>query len=535
VASWWGEPGRAGWAPDLWLGAAPPQSLAGLAVGGWTLDEPGRAPVAMPWPGVMVARSPLAWFDSLAVDPARGGWDGYGAGLAGARALSFGGGRRMRGTFTLVSGTPDIDETVLSLDRGDSLSGMGADLQSGQRGGAGALDLMGRHVWDVHGRLTRGRHRFAASFAQRGAASQLRGNEQEAVRGESGLLDYRYRAGADWATVRVLRGHDGHESFGGLLAWSRRDAQQTGADVEAGRDRGAEGVAARFRWRHDKVGRIGDGAFERETAAWWGATSGWIPLAAGRLTAAVGGGHHASIGGFDVAPDVTWEGRIGSLQSRFGAGRTLAPVWSDVAPGVDPFLQSTWSANAAAEWKPPGSLNAGILVLGGRTHDRALVARLPLEEQWLRAGLRADRPWSFTLVQGHAGWSTARYGVGAEGFVLGRTETPLQPDVDPASAARAFAESHFHAFQGDLGVVLRGAVEFIGRRMSETTPSVELPSYASFDATAEFTLADVVIVIQGRHLEDRPRAETWIDSAIGSLARGPGREVRFALTWRLLN
>jgi hypothetical protein len=536
VASWWGEAGRPGWAPDLWLGAAWPQALAGLAVGGWRLSEPGRAPQGMPWPGVVVARSPLAGVDSLVVEPEDGGWTGYAGALTELRALSLPKGRHTRATFGLLSGSPNVDENALVVERGDSLSGMLAENQTGRRGDVGPYDLLGRHRWGVSGRSTRGRHQFDGSFAQRGVGSRLKGGEEESATGESGHLGYTYRAGATRARAQVARGHDAHESVGGVLPYSRRDAQETAASVDLGRTHLEDGVELRGAWTHGKVSRTKTGAFEREISSWWGAARGWAPLGSGRLTASLGAGHHAAVHGVEVAPSLAYQVRAGALNERLAIDRTLDPVWSDVTPGVAPFLQRTWSATASTDWTPTGAWRAGVRLQGGRTSDRALVQRLPLEEQWLRAGVRRDaRPYAFLLTSGHAAWERGPFGLDVEGFALAHTDRSTQPQVDPGAGIRLSGEARFKAFQGDLGVTLRAGIEGVGSRESESSPSATLPGYASYAAAAEVTLADAVIAIRAKNLESHRRPETWVDSATGLLARSPGREVRFSLTWRLFN
>ncbi len=76
----WAEPGRPGWFPDARMGSGAPWSMAGLALGGLSLDEPGGAALALPEPGVTLARRALVWNDTLMTSLVdESAWRGFGA------------------------------------------------------------------------------------------------------------------------------------------------------------------------------------------------------------------------------------------------------------------------------------------------------------------------------------------------------------------------------------------------------------------------------------------------------------------------
>ncbi len=220
---------------------------------------------------------------------------------------------------------------------------------------------------------------------------------------------------------------------------------------------------------------------------------------------------------------------------RLSLGRLLQPVWSDLAPGVEPFLQSTWAAGA--ELGAGGAhARAQAAILAGRTADRALVSRMPLAELWLRAGIERDPlRYRFALASGSGEVHVGPLDAGGEGFVLGRDRDGGEPQVDPSWGARASAGCRFTAFQRDLGVSLRGEAEWVGARETETAVPGRLAPITSYGAAAMLTLSDAIFTLRARNLEDRPQPQTWIDPVTGRPALGPGLEVRGTFTWRLFN
>jgi hypothetical protein len=109
----------------------------------------------------------------------------------------------------------------------------------------------------------------------------------------------------------------------------------------------------------------------------------------------------------------------------------------------------------------------------------------------------------------------------------------LQASVDPGRGGRVFAEGRTTFFRGDLRVRPRIEAWAIGPRQSEATPSRGLPGYVTFAAGLQLALGDAVLLIEGRNLENRARPQTWVDTATGTEALGPGRDLRTTFTWRL--
>jgi hypothetical protein len=535
----WAEPGRPGWFPDARSGSGAPWPLAGLALGGLWLDEPGGAPLALPAPGVALARRALVWNDTLAVSLLdEVAWRGFGAGLARLQGIALAPGREHAvATFQSISGSNAYESNALGIERGDSLSGLRVEMQAGQHGAMGPFQREGQHLWGLSARGVRGAHQWRAAYAQRGAAERLADGDEEDAAGESGTLDYRYRARRWWGRVNVARGYTHFESFGDTLSYSRRDAQENRAAAELGAIAGGHPAALRFEWRSERAARVTleRPVFERVVDQLWSAARIERPLGPGRLEAAIGAGREGGSERWTLAPNLAAEFGADSRRARLSIGRLLQPVWSDLAPGERPFLQSTWAAGAELGAGGP-RLQGRAAVLAGRAADRALVARLPLSELWMRAGIERD-PRRYRFALGSVG-GQARLGPlegAAEGFVLGRDRDGGQPQVDPSWGARAAAGFGFKAFKRDLGVALRGEAEWVGERETEEAAPRRLAATSSYGAAAVVTLADAVFTLRARNLEDRPQPQSWIDPVTGRPALGPGLEMRGTLTWRLFN
>jgi hypothetical protein len=544
AVSWWGEPGRAGWLPGAWLGMAPPSSLAGLVVGGWQLEEPGRAPSSMPWPGVCQARAPLAWYDSLEVRGTGGGaLAGFGGALAGLRAHTPAGERRARSTFSLVNGSAGLDENALTLARGDSLRGFGVDVASGKCGAVEGLQLAGRHQWGARANLTRGHHQVEASVAQRGAAAQLVGLEEQSASGQGGAAAWRWQRGGTGWTAAFSRGLDRHESSGGLLAYSSREAQETRLAAGFGHARDGRELGARAEWTEASVRRFGSGAFARECRVLWGALRAELPALGGRLELALGAGRHGGVERFEVAPSAEFKVRAPGLDATLGLERVLTPVWADLAPGTEPFLQHAWIGTMRLATAPPGAWRARASLRAGRVHSRALLERLPLEELWLRRGLRSEvGTYDLALAEGGLEWEGRRAGAGLEGFGLAHRSRAAPggaeraPGSDPDAGFRAWAGGRATLFGGDLGVGLRGEAVGVGAREARVEPLRRLPAFVTFALVGEVTLMnDAVIVLRVRNLEDRAREQLWTDSATGLPAVTERRHLTLSFVWRLFN
>lgn len=536
--SWWGEPGRPGWMPEAWQGTAYPAAFAGLVVGGWTLQQPGRAPEALPWPGVLQARAPLAWYDTLEVRPDGGGAGaGFGAGAAGLRAASAAPGRGARSTFSLASGDGGVDENALTVARGDSVTGFELEAMNGARGAASGVERGGRHRWGAGVRFVLGRNRFESSFGQRSAATQLAGGEQQAASGRSGELAWRWARGDFSGLVGFARGFDRHESFGGLLASSRREAQDDRLVAEAQRSRDGRVLGARLEWSRAQVKRFGSGAFGREARSLWATAHARLPSAAGRLDLALGAGYHGGVDRIDVAPSAVYSFRWRGLEAGATLERLLAPVWADLAAGQQPFLQHAWLGGVRAvtlrtrPWCARGELRAG------RAYSRALADRLPLEELWLRRGLRAEAgTCDVLLADGGLEWEARHADAGLEGFALAlRTPHSDAPRADPGAGFRVWLGGRTALFSGDLGVHVRAEVEGVGAREAEVGTVRRLPGFVTLGLAGEFVVGDATLTVRARNLEDREREQSWLDTSTGRLALAGRRDLRFTLTWRLFN
>lgn len=532
-------PGRAGWLPDADLGTGYPWTLAGLVVGAWALDEPGRARVAFPPPGVVGAQDALAWFDTLTVLAGEGGgWDGFDASLARTRAGSGvigrrGDGWRPRADLVLTNGSRSLSDHALSLWGGDSLGSLRADVASGDRGGEGGLAGAGKDFYDVAGAMVRGRHTVEGAFSHRRASASLAGGEAQHVRGEGGHGRYRYQDARWQLDASFARGYDQHviSEFGFDSGLRHADANAAAIELERSGDRGRLGM--RWSWSETRVAPAqGDGTRERGRAH-WGAVRWEGPFGDGRLEAALGLGRHDGIDRVQVAPSVAWRFTGSPWLGRVVAERMLVPVWTDLAAGQSAFTQDSWVAGLEVGTRATSRGRAGVHFLVGRTRDRALLARLPLESLALRSGFRADpHVYDFGVLMGEALWRSPRWSVGFEGFALARDASPLQPWVDPGRGARVFVEGRAAFFQGDLRIRPRVEAAGVGPRESEAVPERALPGYVTFAAGLELALADAALLIESRNLEDRARPQTWVDSATGTEALGPGRELRFTFIWR---
>lgn len=542
LESWWSEPGNPAQTPDGWLGIPFPRSLAGLVRGSWTLETPGRAPEALPWPGVLAARRPAVWYDSVrAGAPAGGDWGGPDAGLAevqGLRRTPVE--RRARSVFSLASGDFGTDAYGLGFERGDSLKWLRAEAATARRGPVGALGLAGSHVWGASGGLARGRHRFEAAYTERGSAGELReALAAEAAAGESGEIGWRYLEAHTTLGLRLMRGHDHHESFdnsfGTVLPYSRRDAQENRAVIVAEHATAAGLLGARLDWRQGAVRRSDDPTFDVRGNTWWGAGAFQRRVMDGRLRLEVGGGRLGGLGRSAWAPRASYAFGAGAVQGQVFAARLITPVWTDLASGQAAFLQRTWAGGFELLARPASRVNAHTSLLIGLTRDRALLVRYPLEDVWLRVGTTADpERYGFGLAELGLDWRAGGLGAGTSGYVLWRDVSALQPRVDPGTGVRAYGEYRCAAFQRDLGIAVRGEIEGVGVREGEFS-NRRLPEYLSFGGSMTMTLADATVTLRARNLENRRREEVWVDPVSGVEALGPGREFRFMLSWRLFD
>jgi hypothetical protein len=406
---------------------------------------------------------------------------------------------------------------------------------SWNRGGLGALGPMGRHHVGGSGRWTRGRHRLEAALDQVGSAASLTAGVEQSGSGAGGFV--RYGLGLERYDLRLelARGYDHHESFGSTLAYSRRDAHQRSVSGEIlGRSRA---WGARVEVREALITRVTDGLGEDERRA----TSVWAAARMDRrrgpagLHAALGVGRHDGVKRTEFAPSLAFDFGEGRVSGRAYAGRVVVPVWADLEPGAAPFLQSTWLGGFGLGWRGAAAAGAAGWAMG-RTRDRAVVTRWPLEELWLREGFRPDPgSYDFGLATAAGQWWWRSWRARGEAYWLLRDASGAQPQVDPRRGGRASLESGFHAFAGDLGVRVRAEVELVGgRALASGTPGWA-GGYATTGVGVGLTLADAVVTFGLRTLEDRRRPRPWVDPLTGEEALGEGMEFRFGLTWRLYN
>ncbi len=538
AAAWWSEPGRAGMTGQAWFGTAFPRTIAGLAAGAWSTDLHGRVEPGSPFPGVLSVSSSLATYDSIMFAPLLGAVrEGFQGTLATAIAVPEEvQERRTRGVIHLSGGSFGFDDNALAIERGDSLNWTRAEVSTGSHLAAGSLDRSGRHQWQIATQWSRAAHRIEGGFGHRGAALLVRGGEEEAVRGGSGYLRYRHADRGRWWGFGAERAYDTHESFGGFLSWSRRDAQTNRGDVGAGWSGERLAFETRIHAAESEVRRVGEeGGFENGARWAYGSASLAMVAGPGRVEGAVGAGRHGTFDGVDVAPSLTYRIERAQWSVRTGVSRALWVVWSDLEPGEAPFLQSTWAGVADVRIRGGSHALRGFAI-AGRSRDRALVSRQPIEELWLREGFHADPdPYTFVLAGASGDWRGGRFDLRGEGYALARSDNPDAVAVDPSFGMRAESGYRRSFFEGDLGVFARLGAEAVGPRVSEGLEARELPAYVTSYASIAVTLADAVIALRVRNLEDVIREETWLDTATLSEAVSAGREFRFTVTLKLAN
>lgn len=535
AGAWIEQAGRAGWAATNALGLGWPLVNAGLARGGWGFTDRDRAPEGVPAPGI-AALPPLTGYDSLVVDaPDPAGLGGPFRPLAVVRSVpSAAAAGRPRAMFGYTNGDFGLDETAITADRGSAAGRIHLETFAARRGATGPYGDEGRHRWSVGLARSFGAHTVSGTFRQAGLASGLVSGEAETARGASGRLAWDFARGT-WRTgLSAARAWDTRESFGATLGpASRRDAQDVRAAGFLERQFGARTLGARADWVRGRITRAGSGSSTDLREDTWSKI--WLRdhRPAGATSIELGGGRVGAIEALMLAPAIRWTQRFGARRVEAWAERLLEPVWGDVEGR--PFLQRTWTAGLALA-QAGREASASVRATAGVTRDRAVVARLPLAEQSLRAGTRRDpEAWRFVQIWGDARWAHGGFALGAEGCGLVKNGTRAQALVDPDVTGRAFAECGFRAFTGDLGVRLRVEGEGVGERQTDEAAPRALPAYGSASAAATFTIGDAVITLRARNLEGRRRPEVWVVPATGAPALGPGREVRLAVAWKLDN
>jgi hypothetical protein len=532
AASWWAEPGRPGARPGAWLDSGFPPGFGGLVLGGLEVaDLDGTAPHG-PWPPTVAETRPVAVYDSLELEalPLRAGLGAPVARLVAGRAPPPG--PRARALFGFTSGDYAVEETSLLAERLSRDRVLRIETVSATRGDAGPLGLAGRHAWSVFVASRRGDHRVEGSYAQRGAAQQLAtGSLGEASGGEAGHLAWRWERGERHAGLTLERAHTFRESFGFSLPYSRRDADENRVRASAGVRRGPDAVEVEARFLRARVRRAFDGEALWRADAWSAGTRASRALGDGAVEAELALARDGALGGARVAPALAYRFQGARVRGGASVARLLAPAWSDLPSGEEAFLQRTWAGGLEVAARGRAA-SVGVSFTAGLTHDRAVVLPGPLADVWLRAGLARDAGRSaFALSRISVGWQPGRFDLGGEGFALARSGDGAT--LDPPRGARAHAAAEVSLFGGDLRLAARAEVEAQGPRTSPAPREVRIPGYASAGGTLTLRLADVTLAIRARNLEDRRRAEPWIDPDTGIEALGPGREVRFTMTWLL--
>jgi hypothetical protein len=530
AASYWGEFGRPGWIGSRWLDAGEPWVLAGLARGAFHLDEPGRGPLDLTDPTSEGSITPLVWFDSLRIGYGEGAaTEGYSGALATVETNPAGvGPERTRSVVDLRSGDYGWDENSVMIERRDSTTWLRGEALSINRNFFGSYEPAGRHQWGLSGGARRGPHEIQASFAQRGVASRLAGSEQENTTSRAGSAGYGFSTKEFQSNVEFRRGEDHRESVSDFFDLSRRDASAWAVD---GTVRHRSGLLASFDYEEQRVTRTVSEDFEARSRRAWAALRWTRPAGDGVLDLELGGGRHSGFDTPQFAPGITYRIERPSFRLRIGAERVLYAVWSDLEPAQDPFMQQTWAGVVDVSMGPDHLRHLGLVLLGGRTTSRALVARQPLTDVALRVGLFEDtEPYDFGLAAFEGRWNWGIVFATGQVFGLVRKASDLQPLVDPGYGGRAVVGTNFRLFQGDLGVGIYAGAENVGERQSEESSDRVLPGYTTSSAGIVLTLADAIVSVRARNLENEVHEEPWIDSSVGLEALGPGREIRFALT-----
>ena len=570
----WSAPGGAGFVGDFAMGTGLPFNFLGL-VAGSVAERGGLLPETAPWPGIPEIAAPTVWFDSTAIVVGEGGaWRGFGGSLVELRAIAQPPvGRKPRAAFTLVNGSSAVNRTGLLMSRGGDASWMRGGVLDDERAGAGILSRRGQHVWFAELGRRLGAHTFSGTFSQRGLAGGTRLDTRfvepffrppffgfdEAGRGESGGLTWRWSGSRRSLVTTVSRSHDHRESVepaSGLLR-GEREGQSNAVTIEATAGGDGREHGLRLELRQSQVRRREDQSLllvvnpppsrTIERSAWLAARD-QRPLGAGTLELAVGGGRSESpaLSGerWQAAPSLVWRLGPASRQLRLVAERVVTPIWSDLAPGVKPFVQDVWAAGVDASLGAPARQWLRLGLLGADIGNRAALVRFPLRDISLRIGWTPDAERvQDAMVTVAAGARRGAWAIEASGFSRVRPAGTEPAKVDPAIGARAAAETGFRAFAGDLGVRLRVEAAWVGERESESfpgyfSPPQPLEGYATYGGSAALTLGDATIVVRAQNLEDVAHPQTWTDPSSpfpGTPAPGSARQFRVELSWPFFN
>jgi len=459
---------------------------------------------------------------------------GYGAPLASAvRVPVRPEMRTIRSTVMIAGGSNALDDNALEVTRSDSINWLEITSLSGERGQTGSLGRAGRHQWSAGIGRAFGAHHLSAAFTHRGVASGLLFGAEQSAKNESGFAGWEWRGSSTRAGLSYERGYGHHYSFGDFLLESRRAADATRFEGSLEWSGRLGRLQTRGDWTKARVNRTGDGEFSTESNWGWGAASFDRPIGPGQLELSAGAGRHSGVGDVNVAPGAGYRFGNGRWSGHVGYERMLQPIWSDLAAGEEAFIQTTDAAVIEAAHHR-GGLDLRLAAVGGRTEDRALVSRQPFEELWLREGIvRELDPYRFTLVMGEGRLGWRPFTVAGSAFMLNRTRSEQQPNVDPAGGGKLDVRWNTRFFKGDLGSTFTAGLDVVGRRESEFgTP---LPTIVTSRAAVTFTLLDAFVIFDVRNLENQPYEEVWIDPLTGIEALSSGVEWRLLFNVRLRN
>ena len=577
----WTAPGRPGWVSDYHMGTGLPWNYLGLVAGGVALRDGVLPSATRPWPGIDEIVAPRTWYDSTAVVVGEGGgWRGFSAALVDLQAITAPPvGRRPRAALSVVNGSSAVDRYGLMISRGGDRSWVRVGALDEERSGSGLLGPRGQHVW--FGELGRryGAHNLSLAFAQRGAAGGTRfvdlGSDpstppyagfSEDARGESGAFNWRWETPARTLRVELGRSHDHRESS----ELPRFDASLNEAAYHLFAEREGEDDAAlaEVTFRHDErtrglrlelhrsqVRRSDDAitgvvvpASEVTQQTAWLAARDQRPLAGGTLELQLGAGHvdspERSQERWQLSPSATWRVGPATRRLRLYAERVVTPVWSDLAPGVRPFVQDTWLAGAEVTLGLPSRQWLEVGGLAAEIGNRAWLQVSPVRDIALRYGWSADlERVQDAMLTVATGARRGAWALEASGYSRVRPQGSQPAKVDPAVGARLRAETGFRAFTGDLGVLLRVEAAYIGPRENESLPEYftlprPLAGYATYSAAVAVQLGDATLALRATNLEDIPRPESWTDPSSpfpGVPADGSGRQYRFDISWPFFN
>ena len=543
---WVAAPGRPGFTPSADRASDFPYVRAGLALGAWGIEDERRGGLELPWPGLSGMTPALAWSDSLRLGdadaPVR---TGLGQPLATASGIEYPiRGRRTHAVVGSLFNGFDVREPVVWVARGDSMRRASISILSGGRDGTGSYGQSGRHLWSADMALRFGAHRVAGAYLQRAQAMELVSGERGSGSGASGFFDYGWQR-AHWQfTTRAERGWDYQQSVAAVtdtanptqavLEPARRDAQRNRVAAVLEWQRGTGTVGLSGDWSNAEVRRDQFWAFRTRAQQWDVGAHSRSALGDGTLEASLDLAANDVVDRTVWSPAARYRVRSDAFDGGFSVARLAVPVWSDLALGQSAFLQDTWvgGIDAGTTLGTRAHLRMGAQL--GRTTDRAVLFRLPIQELWLRSGAVADpERWTFGLYTLSAEWVGDRTAIRGEGFVLARDAHAIQPQVDPTRGARGEADWGFSAFQGDLGLTLRADAALVGSRESEALTPRRLDSYVTSSVSGIATLGDVMVTMRVANLENVRHEEPWIDLSTGREAVGAAREFRLSVTLRL--